>query len=414
MTGPLDGIRVIDVTSAVLGPVATQILGNLGADVVKVEPPEGDPMRNLGPARHEGMAAMFLGLNRNKRSVVLDLKKPQARAALGAMVAQADVFVHNMRPDAAARLRIDYAHLEGVNSRLVYASASGYRADGPYRGKPAFDDIIQGASGIAGLFQRASGEARYAPFIIADKTIGYVLASTIVTALLSRERTGRGQEVRVPMYETMVEFNLIEHFWGRAFDPPLAKPGYSRIFNPERRPFRTKDGVICVTATTDQQWRRLFTAVGRPDLAEDERFASMARRTHHFAEAYRILETELATRGTDAWTEIFDAVDLPNGPANGLDDLFDDPYLNEIGLFRRYEHPTEGSLVSTTPPISFSGTPLDAVAPPPRLGEHTRSVLAEAGLDEARIAELLIATEGRTSTGERRDGHDGGASPPSR
>jgi crotonobetainyl-CoA:carnitine CoA-transferase CaiB-like acyl-CoA transferase len=384
--GALQGVRIIDVTSTVVGPCATQILGAQGADVVRIEPPEGDQLRNLGPARHEGMAAMFLGMNRNKRSIVLDLKTPEGGAALRKLVSTADVFVHNMRPNAAQRLGISYAQLSPGNPRLVYASASGYRPDGPNRDLPAFDDIIQGASGISGLFMRAGDPARYAPFIIADKVVGYVMASAIGFALFERERSGAGQEVQVPMFETMVEFNLLEHFWGRTFDPPMGTPGYARIFTPERRPFRTRDGFICVTATTDKQWERLFAAIGRPELAQDERFAKMAQRTFHFDKAYVYLEEAMLTRTTAQWIAIFNAVDLPNGPANSLDDLFDSPYLNEGGFFNHYEHPSEGRLVAANPAVTYSRTPAAMHRPPPRLGEHTREVLEQAGFSPEEIA----------------------------
>jgi crotonobetainyl-CoA:carnitine CoA-transferase CaiB-like acyl-CoA transferase len=385
-TGALQGIRIIDVTSTVVGPCATQILGAHGADVVRIEPPEGDQLRNLGPSRHEGMAAMFLGMNRNKRSIVLDLKTPEGGAALRKLVSGADVFVHNMRPNAAQRLGISYADLAPGNPRLVYASASGYRPDGPNRDLPAFDDIIQGASGTSGLFMRAGDEARYAPFIIADKVIGYILASSIGFALFERERSGAGQEVQVPMFEAMVEFNLLEHFWGRTFDPPMGTPGYARIFTPERKPFRTKDGFICVTATTDKQWERLFTAIGRPELAQDPRFAKMAQRTFHFDKAYVFLNEAMLARTTAQWIAIFTEVDLPNGPANSLDDLFDSSYLKEGGFFHHYEHPSEGRLVTANPAVSYSRTPAGMHRPPPRLGEHTREVLEQAGFSQEQIA----------------------------
>jgi crotonobetainyl-CoA:carnitine CoA-transferase CaiB-like acyl-CoA transferase len=332
------------------------------------------------------MAAMFLGLNRNKRSIVLDLKSDDGQVALCRLLRGADVLVHNMRPNAALRLGIDYAALASTHPRLVYASACGYRADGPLADQPAFDEVIQGASGISALFECAGDEARYAPFIIADKVIGHILASTIGMALFERERSGLGQEVRVPMLETMVDFNLLEHFWGRAFDPPLAEPGYGRIFSPERRPFRTQDSHVCVTATTDAQWARLFQAVGLPELAKDPRFEKMVQRSFHFDAAFAALEKALVTRTTAEWTAIFNAADLPNGPAPRLNELFDSPYLQAGGLFRRYEHPSEGVLVTNEPPVYYSRTPAGLHRPPPRLGEHTEEILREVGFDEEFVS----------------------------
>ncbi|MGE0799423.1 MAG: CaiB/BaiF CoA transferase family protein [Lautropia sp.] len=384
--GPLDGVRVIDLTSTLLGPVATRMLGDLGADVIKVESPDGDSMRQLGPARHDGMAAMFLGVNRNKRSVVLNLKDPEDSAALHRLVDTADVLVHNMRPNAAERLGIGYAQLAPARPRLIYAAASGYRHDGPNRDRPAFDELIQSVSGVAGLFIRSGDGARYAPFVIADKVTGYVLASAILAALYERERSGLGQEVQVPMFETMVDFNLIEHLWGHAFVPPLGAAGYPRILLLERRPFQTTDGHVCVTATTDAQWARLFHAIDRPDLAADPRFARMAQRTFHFDEVFRCLAEAMRKRSTAEWLAIFEASDLPSGPANRLEDLFESAYLRETGFFQTYSHPSEGELMTTKPPVAFSRTPALLRRPPPRLGEHSDEVLGRAGPAQGRPA----------------------------
>src|SRR5579862_4028734 len=293
MAGPLAGIRVVDLTSVVLGPVATQILGDMGAEVIKIEPPEGDPVRGLGPARHPGMGAYFLNINRNKKSLVLDLKRPQALAALLRLAATSDVFVHNMRPAAAARLGIDYQAIAAANPRIVYAWASGYRADGAHRDRAAFDDIIQGESGLAAINAAPNGPdggaPRYVPMAVSDKVTGYALASAVGMALFARERTGEGQEVHVPMLETMVAFNLVDHLWWGVLDEPEKGLGYPRMFTPHRRPYPTQDGHVCLLATTDRQWRGLFAAIDRADLADDPRFATIAGRTAHIDALYALL-----------------------------------------------------------------------------------------------------------------------------
>ena len=277
--GPLAGVRVIDLSVNVLGPVATQILGDLGADVIKIETPSGDPNRDTGPYRNPGMAAMHMNVNRNKRSVTLNLKQPSAREALMRLVDDADVFVHSMRPAAATRLGVSYKAIAARNPRIIYAFGPGYRQDGPRRDDPAFDDVVQGESGIAALVAQVIGEPRYYPTVIVDKFCGYMLASSIGMALFHRERTGQGQEVQVPMYETILSFNYLDHLWSAAFDPPMGHGvGYVRLLTTHRRPYKTKDGYICVLAVSDDQWRRLFPVLGRPELAEDERFAKTSER----------------------------------------------------------------------------------------------------------------------------------------
>ena len=391
--GPLAGIRVIDLTQVVLGPMGTQILGDAGADVIKVEPPAGDMTRFIGPRRTEGMAAYFANLNRNKRSVVLDLKQPAARDALMRLVEGADVFVHNMRLSAAARLGLDYESIAKVNPRIVHACATGFRPGSSKEEDPAYDDIIQGMGGLAhlnGLGAQADGP-RYVPSVLADKLTGHVLASSIAMALFARERTGRGQAVHVPMLDTLVSFLLPEHMWGHSIGQPELGIGYPRMLTPDRRPFATKDGFMCVMVATHAQWARLFALLGQPGLIEDPRFATGSARSDNIEAAYAIVTEGMKQRTSAEWLVLLREADLPHGPANSLQDLLSDDYLNEIGFFPRMQHPSEGEMTLVGIPVAYQGTPATIRRLAPQLGEHTREVLAEAGLDEAAIAAATAA-----------------------
>ena len=330
--GALAGVRIVDLTINILGPVSTQMLGDMGADVIKVESPDGDQNRHIGPQRNPQMSALYLTMNRNKRAIVLNLKNAEAREALFRLVDGADVFVHSMRPGAAARLGIDYATIAARNPRIVYAYAPGYRPDGPYRDRPAYDDVIQGESGIASMCEQAFGEPRYFPAAIADKLCGHVLAGAIGMALFSRERTGKGQEVVVPMLETMLAFNMLDHQWGAVFDPPEGGFGYNRLMTPFRRPFATSDGHMCIMASNDDQWQRLLAALGRPELAEDPRFAKLVNRARNIEALYAIVVGEMGKRTTEDWDRRLAEADIPHAPMRRLAELGADPVSAGDGL----------------------------------------------------------------------------------
>lgn len=390
--GPLHGVRVIDLTINVLGPVATQILGDMGADVIKIEPPQGDQNRFNGPGRHPSMSVFYMIMNRNKRSIALDMKRPECLEAFFRLVDSADVVVHSMRTSAAERLGLGYAAVAARNPRVIYAHAPGYRGDGPFRDRPAFDDVVQGESGLAAINAAADGSPRYFPTVIVDKFCGYVLASSIAMALYHRERTGEGQLVQVPMLETMLQFNLFEHLWEGALGAADGL-GYTRMFSPQRKPYPTKDGYICVLAVNDPQWRKLLSAIGHPELLDDPRFSTMSHRMRNVSTLYGIVADAIYAKTTAEWKAIFDAADVPNGPVRQLDELMSDAYLAETGFFRHVEHPTEGHLVMTSIPQAFSASPGSIRRLPPNLGEHGEEILREAGYEAAEIRRILNDAE---------------------
>ena len=390
MNGPLSGYRIVDLTTVVLGPYATRILGDMGADVIKVEPPEGDMLREIGPRKSPGMAPIHLALGSSKRSVVLDLKRPRARDALMRLVSGADAFVHSMRPGAIARLGLTYDELRGLRPDIVYCGACGFGSGGPYAGRPAYDDLIQGMCGIADLMGRVTGgPPRYAPTIVADKTVGLFVANAVLAALLHRERTGEGQEIEVPMFETMVSYVMVEHLWERAVHPDDGALGYVRMLAPNRRPFRTRDGYMCMLAYTDRHWKAFFELAGCPERSADPRFAHISGRTENVAELYAVAEELLGERTTAEWLADLEKAEVPAGPVNALEDLLADPHLAGQDLIRRVDHPSEDETLQIGPPARFSRSPAAVRRPAPLLGEHTVEVLREAGLDEAGIDALL-------------------------
>ncbi len=387
--GPLAGVRIVDLTTVVLGPLATQILGDLGADIIKVEAPDGDIMRYAGPSRHREMGHVFLNLNRNKRSLCVDLKRPEAAAALLVLVRRSDVLMHNMRPQAMARLGFSYDRLREVNPRLVYCAAHGYGQDGPLADRPAFDDIIQGASGFVALEQATGGEARFVPTLVGDKTVGLTMVYSVMAALLQRQRTGEGQMVEVPMLETMTAFVMAEHMGGLTFEPPLGPPGYARMLAPDRRPHKTADGYICILPYTDRHWRDFFRIAGRQELCDDPRLADAQTRSRHVAELYALIAECVRDRPTAYWLEKLKSADIPSGPVNPLAELPQDEHLAAVDFFPLTDHPTEGRIRMTRPPVQFGAADCALRHPAPRLGEHTAEILREAGLGGAEITDLL-------------------------
>jgi crotonobetainyl-CoA:carnitine CoA-transferase CaiB-like acyl-CoA transferase len=386
--GPLQGVRVIDLTTVMLGPFCTQILGEMGADVIKVEPPGGDIGRITGAMKNPGMSAAYIMKGRNKRSVVLDLKKPEAREPLQRLVESADVFVHNIRPKAAARLGIDYETIAKWKPNIVYAAATGYGEAGPYVDKPAYDDLIQGASGLAALFGTVTGTPRYGPSVLADKTTGLYLTYSISMALFHRERTGEGQYIHVPMYEAFTSFVMNEHMQGRIYEPPTGEAGYLRMLTPHRRPFPTADGHICVLPYNDRHWRRFFETVGRSELADDTRFADQPSRSKNIDALYAIVVEVMAAKTSAEWLKVLEEADIPVMPMNTPEDLFDCPHLSAVGMFPVVEHPTEGRIRHMKVPVHFSKTPGGYYRHPENLGESTEAVLADVGYSAEDIAAL--------------------------
>ncbi|MBX3499824.1 MAG: CoA transferase [Alphaproteobacteria bacterium] len=391
MAGALAGLKIVDMTVVALGPFATLMLAEQGAEVIKVESPEGDTTRHVGPSRaNPGMGPHHLFVNRGKRSLCLDLKRPEALAALMKVIEGADALVYSIRPAAMSRLGLSYEAVRRVNPQICYVGAYGYHEDGPYGHLPAYDDAIQAVSGVAALMGGKDGPPRYAPTVMADKTVGLTLAYAVLCALMHKVRSGKGQKVDVPMFETMVNWLMLEHLWERSIAPD-GQLGYSRLMTPMRKPYRARDGYLAILPYTDRHWRAFFELAGEPAVMDDPRFATMAQRSLHIPEIYAMVERLTPTRTVAEWTAALQAREIPCMPVKSLEQLPEDPHLKARGMFRAVEHHSEGEIMTLAPPVAFSATPSAHARGAPLLGEDSLAVLREAGVAESEIEALRAA-----------------------
>ncbi len=393
MTQPLDGVRIIDLSSVVMGPFATQLLGDLGADVIKVEPPDGDILRHIAPMKNPAMGHIYLHHNRNKRSIVLDLKKPEGLEALQKLLKTADVLFYNVRPQAMKRLKLSYEDVAAINPQIIYVGAYGFSQRGPYAAQPAYDDLIQGMSAMPALFHEAGASSpRYAPLAIADRITGLAAVNAVTTALFARSRSGKGQSVEVPMFETVTQMVLADHMGGFTFDPPEGGYGYARMLAEHRAPYKTKDGYMCVLIYNDKHWRAFLKLVGRPEMFEqDPRFGSHEARSRNIAEVYAFAAEQISQRTNAEWEKLLREADIPSAPMKTVGDVLADPHLAATGFFKESVHPSEGRLREMTLASHWSGADPMPHRPAPRLGEHSAEILREAGYGDADIQRMAAA-----------------------
>ena len=391
MQGPLSGVRVIDMTTVLMGPYASQLLGDMGADVVKVESPQGDLVRGLGPMRNPGMGSIFLHVNRSKRAITIDAKQKEGYDILCRLLEDADVLLYNLRPKSMARLGLSYEAVAKINPRLLYVGTFGFGQGGRYADKPAYDDLIQGAIGLPSWIKRAGASVpRYVPSNIVDRTVGLYAVSAISSALYYREKTGKGQRIDVPMFETMLSHLVTDHMAGLTFDPNIGGAGYARLLAEERRPYQTKDGYVCAVIYSNKQWRAFYRALGREaDFDQDARLQNLDSRNSHMAELQVMLSGFFREKTTAQWLEILEEADIPSMPLPTLETIFDDPHLTEVGFFGWRDHPTEGRIRDIGVPATWSASQPAPSRPAPRFGQHTREVLQEAGYTPDEIQHYL-------------------------
>jgi crotonobetainyl-CoA:carnitine CoA-transferase CaiB-like acyl-CoA transferase len=385
----LKGIRILDLTTTYLGPYATQFLGDMGADIVKIEPPGGEVGRSPRPSRSPDMGAGFLNTNRNKRSLAIDLRTQAGRDVILRLARQSGAFVHNMRPQAVAKLGLSYDELRRVNPAIVYCLAPGFDQAGPMAAQPAYDDIIQALSGLSHLNRDDTGAPRFLPTIIADKVVGVHLAYAVAVGLAHRFKTGEGCAIEVPMFETVVAFLLVEHLSGHTFRPPLASLGYERMMAVNRKPYRTRDGYMAIMPYTTQQWARFLEAVGRSDLLTEDWVRDPVQRSANVDRLYQIIADAAPSKTNAEWMLLLEAADIPCGPVNTFDNLLSHAQLATVNLFQPAEHPSEGPITSVRSPFRLNGVSALPDRPSPRIGEGGRDILRDAGFSQEEIEKLI-------------------------
>ncbi|MDC1067080.1 CoA transferase [Alphaproteobacteria bacterium] len=387
-TKPLEGVRIIDASSILMVPYCTRLLADMGAEVIKVETINGDNTRYIGPSINNGMAAVFLNINRNKKSICVDLKTPEGRLIIYKLIKTSDVFVSNIRKAALEKIKLTHSDFEKLNPKIITANAVGFSSKGPYAGLPAFDDTIQAVSGMAAYQGAYSNQPSYTSGATADKVTGIMLGMSIIGALFNREKNGKGIELEVPMMETMVDFTLVEHLYGFNFIPPKAPPIYPRQSSPNRRPYKTKDGYVAVLPYSDEQWLRFFKLVGKEEILKDSQFSSLKSRNENIDLLYHMLSEELTKQDTNYWLKSLKQSDIPAAKVNFPEEIFEDEHLQETNFFRETQHPSEGKLLYPKFPVEFKNTNNGETLHAPNLGENTKEILVGLGYSDFEIESL--------------------------
>ena len=386
---PLHGLRVIDLTNVIMGPYTTQLLGDLGADVIKVEDIEGDITRNIGVQKSSNMSSIYLGVNRNKRSIRLNLKIKISRQVLWKLIKSSDVFIHNMRPQKISRLGFSPTKIKNKNNKIIFVGLYGYGKSGIYTGQPAFDDIIQGQSGLAGLYELKDGQPMFVPSVIADKTIGLLASTALLAAYIKKLKTGEGSCIEISMFEGMAAYVLLEHQYGQIFSPSIEKSGYPRLLSKSRKPYKTKDGYLCILPYTDKQWFKFFEIINKKNLKYDKRFSNIKARANDINSLYKLVEESVKEKNTMNLCKVLKKNDIPYGVVNTLVDLKKDKHLQKVNFFRKIKHPSEGSILLPDTGIKINNASLPIRKHQPTLGENSKEILEEVGYSSTEIKKIL-------------------------